>query len=69
MDITDLIKEINILDVKPHQTLLVKLKFNIDQEGLEQLKQQFKNSLKCNVLICSDNMEFSVIDTDEDTDN
>lgn len=69
MKIEDLIKEINILDVKPNQTLVVKLKGQPSYEEATTIRKALKESLTCKILLMSDNVELSVIDTNENTNN
>lgn len=63
--IKDLIKEINILDIKPNQALCVKFDMNIDVDKLCELRQHLMEELGCKVIMLTSNTELSVINVEE----
>lgn len=65
MDIKDLIKEINILDIKPNQVLVIKMKGLINYEDIKEFQDHLSKFIGCKVFITGDNMELEVINVED----
>lgn len=68
--INELIKEINILEIEPNQSLLVKLNTVLNQQTKQDIGRSLKKSLGCNVVIIDPGVELDVVEVaDEDSNN
>ena len=63
--ITDLIKEIQILDIKPDQCLCVHLDSFLSLEIIDDIQKALKDYLGCKVVILQPGVELSVVNVEK----
>ena len=67
--IKDLVKEINVLNIKKDQALVLKIDMNVSLDMLENLRGTLQEYLGCKVLIVGSDVELEVLDIDENNEH
>lgn len=63
--IKDLIKEISVLDIKPDQTLVIKVNYNAGYEAMKKIQDHVSEYLGCKVLMMDQGMELTVLNIED----